>query len=225
MVLAHTEHGAITVRFPQQPRKNKILEKELTYDRNRASKKKCQPRVRLDRRAARHAAADHRLRRRLHHPDGPRQLSRRPARCGLRLPLGGSDGHGYFYQVCPGLPSRADLRRSATRLRPRRNEGRHAHSRPRLLPSCKISGHFCSSGSASAGCWVSPICTFAGPAWVLSAGLWALFVLPTLLLNFVAPERYTIEPLQHLQGLGLTLVLGLIYGWLGRRTQARAAVA
>ena len=63
------------------------------------------------------------------------------------------------------------------------------------------------------------------PAWVLSAGLWALFVLPTLLLNFVAPERYTIEPLQHLQGLGLTLVLGLIYGWLGRRTQARAAAA
>lgn len=63
------------------------------------------------------------------------------------------------------------------------------------------------------------------PAWLLSAGIWALFVLPTLLLHFVAPERYTLEFWQHLQGLVLALALGLIYGWLGRSAQRQDAAA
>jgi drug/metabolite transporter (DMT)-like permease len=54
------------------------------------------------------------------------------------------------------------------------------------------------------------------PSWLLATGVWAVFVVPSMLLHLSMPERFEINVWQHLQGLVLAGVLGLIYSALGR---------
>ena len=54
------------------------------------------------------------------------------------------------------------------------------------------------------------------PSWLLAIGVWAVFVVPSILLNLTVPERFELNLLQHLQGMALAAVLGLVYSALGR---------
>ena len=52
------------------------------------------------------------------------------------------------------------------------------------------------------------------PTWGLASAIWGVFVLPTLLLTLIQPERFKFSLWQHVQGLVFIVFLGLVYGGL-----------